>query len=368
MAKRRKRKTSTKRRKKIAKSINLGNGFRLNISRSGINVSGGVTGARVSLGTKGLKTTMNIPGTDLKKTKTWVSTKDVVDVFKGDDKDDVKDKDKSKKKEETKTKDAYKKDDKIKVHDESVKADQISIPDQSAVTEAAVRTDEVKTQFSNPDKGDKIQASLPKNSEKRILLKQSLKLTPWFVVSIIGLGLLFLNLIIGFSVIAIGLVFVVSAYFSAEGHCKRVFNEGVEFYKSDKKAAAMEMFDQSLELFMGNRYILENIADIKMEEEDFPGAGKLFMELAKTYKSKKAKLGLGKCYLMNGQSKDAIPLLEPLLETYQFQEEELMEVQYLLGQAYMDELEFEKAKEMLEKVFEKDSEYENIGFLIERLS
>ncbi len=291
----------------------------------------------------------------------------MVDVFKGDDKDDLKEKDKSKKKEQDKTKDTHKKDDKIKAHEESVKAAQINIPEQSVKAGAEVRSDDLKTRFGTPEKGDKIQASLPKNPEKRILLKQSLKLTPWFVVSIVGLGLLFLNLIIGFSVIAIGLVFVVSAYFSAEGHCKRVFNEGVDFYKSDKKAAAMEMFDQSLEIFKGNRYILENIADIKMEEEDYPGAGKLFMELAKTYKSKKAKLGLGKCYLMNGQSKDAIPLLEPLLETYQFQEEELMEVQYLLGQAYMDELEFEKAKEMLKLVFDKDNEYENIEFLMERL-
>ncbi len=313
----------------MAKSIKLGNGFRLNISRSGINLSGGVTGARVSLGTKGLKTTMSVPGTDLKKTKTWVSTKDVVDVIKGQDKGD----DKSQ----------VKDDDKGKHKNKNI--GQV-----------------------NEKKEDRIQTSLPKSIEKRILVKQSLKLTPWFVVMIIGVGLLFLNLIIGFSIIAIGLVFVVSSYFSAEGHCKRIFNKGVDFYKEGKKTDAMEMFNQSLDIYKGNRYILENVADIKMEEEDYPGAGKIFMDLAKTYKSKKAKLGLGKCYLMNGQSKDAIPILEPLLEAYQFQEDDLMEVQYLLGQAYMDELDFDHARKMLKLVYNKDSEYENIGFLMERLT
>ena len=48
------------------KSINLGKGFKLNIGKSSIGISGGVKGARVSMNSKGRKTaTFSIPGTGL---------------------------------------------------------------------------------------------------------------------------------------------------------------------------------------------------------------------------------------------------------------------------------------------------------------
>ena len=51
------------------KSINLGKGFKLNISKSSIGISGGVKGARVSMNSKGRKTaTFSIPGTGISYT------------------------------------------------------------------------------------------------------------------------------------------------------------------------------------------------------------------------------------------------------------------------------------------------------------
>lgn len=48
------------------KSINLGKGFKLNIGKSSIGISGGVKGARVSMNSKGRKTaTFSLPGTGL---------------------------------------------------------------------------------------------------------------------------------------------------------------------------------------------------------------------------------------------------------------------------------------------------------------
>ena len=48
------------------KSINLGKGFKLNIGKKSIGISGGVKGARVSMNSKGRKTaTFSIPGTGL---------------------------------------------------------------------------------------------------------------------------------------------------------------------------------------------------------------------------------------------------------------------------------------------------------------
>ena len=48
------------------KSINLGKGFKLNIGKGSIGISGGVKGARVSMNSRGRKTaTFSIPGTGI---------------------------------------------------------------------------------------------------------------------------------------------------------------------------------------------------------------------------------------------------------------------------------------------------------------
>lgn len=48
------------------KSINLGKGFKLNVGKNSVGISGGVKGARVSMNSKGRKTaTFSIPGTGL---------------------------------------------------------------------------------------------------------------------------------------------------------------------------------------------------------------------------------------------------------------------------------------------------------------
>lgn len=48
------------------KSINLGKGFKLNIGKKSVGISGGVKGARVSISSSGRKTaTFSIPGTGL---------------------------------------------------------------------------------------------------------------------------------------------------------------------------------------------------------------------------------------------------------------------------------------------------------------
>ena len=48
------------------KSINLGKGFKLNIGKKSVGISGGVKGARVSINSSGRKTaTFSLPGTGL---------------------------------------------------------------------------------------------------------------------------------------------------------------------------------------------------------------------------------------------------------------------------------------------------------------
>ena len=55
------------------KSINLGGGARLNFSKSGVGISGGVKGFRVSTGPRGTRLTTSIPGTGVYYTKTLSS-------------------------------------------------------------------------------------------------------------------------------------------------------------------------------------------------------------------------------------------------------------------------------------------------------
>lgn len=55
---------------RLRKSINLGGGMRLNLSRKGVGVSAGVKGFRVSAGPRGVTGTASIPGTGLGYSKT----------------------------------------------------------------------------------------------------------------------------------------------------------------------------------------------------------------------------------------------------------------------------------------------------------
>ena len=55
------------------KTLNLGGGFRLNLSKRGIGVSGGVKGFRVGLGPRGKRLQISIPGTGIyyRKDEGW---------------------------------------------------------------------------------------------------------------------------------------------------------------------------------------------------------------------------------------------------------------------------------------------------------
>ena len=47
------------------KSLNLGGGFRLNLSKGGIGLSGGIRGFRVGVGPRGTRVQSTIPGTGI---------------------------------------------------------------------------------------------------------------------------------------------------------------------------------------------------------------------------------------------------------------------------------------------------------------
>jgi len=55
------------------RTLNLGGGFRLNLSKRGIGVSGGLKGFRVGLGPRGKRLQISIPGTGIyyRKDEGW---------------------------------------------------------------------------------------------------------------------------------------------------------------------------------------------------------------------------------------------------------------------------------------------------------
>ena len=56
---------------RFKKSVKLGKGLKLNVSKSGLSVSAGVKGARVSMNSKGkVKGTVGLPGTGLSYSST----------------------------------------------------------------------------------------------------------------------------------------------------------------------------------------------------------------------------------------------------------------------------------------------------------
>lgn len=57
----------------MRRTIHLGKGFRINISKSGISFSGGVRGFRVLIGPRGIRKTISVPGTGWSSTKTLVT-------------------------------------------------------------------------------------------------------------------------------------------------------------------------------------------------------------------------------------------------------------------------------------------------------
>lgn len=57
------------------KSLNLGGGFRLNLSQRGLGLSGGVRGLRVGVGPRGKRLQLTLPGTGVsyRKEEGWKS-------------------------------------------------------------------------------------------------------------------------------------------------------------------------------------------------------------------------------------------------------------------------------------------------------
>lgn len=60
---------------RFRRSIKLGKHTRLNLSKSGVGISTGVKGFRVSAGPKGIRTTTSSPGTGISHTQQYSATK-----------------------------------------------------------------------------------------------------------------------------------------------------------------------------------------------------------------------------------------------------------------------------------------------------
>jgi len=351
-----KRKTRSRSRRKTGKSINLGNGFRLNISSSGVNLTGGITGARMSVGTGGLKTNFSLPGTGIRKSKTLISRKDILDKFSG------------------------KKDQEVKANHDGLLNKRGKNNRQAKRAEFEREMIKSKAPTSEVDQASGLRESSKKiasfaeqqvmNSPKPDihLVKQSYGFLPGIVIFIIGMIALLLNPILAIVIMLLGLSFAMWRFSNKKGLSTRLFNTGIKLYEEGKKKEGLAKMEEAIAVEASSKYMIEKVADINFyETSNFPGARGHYETLVKDFKSKKAILGLGKSLIMTGDSKEAISYLEPLLDDYRFKEDLLMEVRYFLGQAYVDELAFDKGKALLELVAKEDSDYMSVQRLLSRL-
>lgn len=386
-ARRRKRRT-----KPTGKSIHLGNGFRLNLSKSGISLSGGVKGARLSVGNKGVKSTLSIPGTGIRKTKTLVSTKDVIDSLKDDKVDQVK---KSSQKSDAKKTESVKKEDnsKIKLNEKEQEA-------RNKREEAQKRVEAVEAQFKTGDHKNSRQEKILDKDVAKSFIKEPLKTGWWIALILVGALILLLNISVGIGIMVVGILLVYLEYQLPKNRAKRFFNTGIELYEEKKYEESIKEMEKAILFDPSHDYMLLTLATIKFEVfDDANGAISHLTKVMEQSKNKEVIFLLGKCYfsieeyiktiellqmislrkakerdrillvsrsyLLTGQPKLAIEILLPAANDYVINKDELIEVNYWLGYAYLDDFDFELAKNYLDLVFHQDPEYKDIKRLIE---
>lgn len=374
---RRKRRT-----KRTGKSISLGNGFKLNISKSGVNLSGGIKGARMSIGNKGIKSTLSIPGTGISKTKTLVSTKDIFDK-------------KSKEEKEKKSKEV-----KEIIDNKKVKESKIDInheqKDRPQVESLEGR--QVQQQLK-----PRVMEGLPKGSKPELRLTKETSKLPVYI-GVLGLGMLLflINKYLGGGLAIMGAILIILDFQLPKNRAKKYYNKGVEFYKAGKikeaitemeKAALFHPKGRNIQLALGkinlydlkdyeqarscfeNLYVYSKDQEVLLElancyevQEEYDEIYELLSQtqLSGKYKKKGTAL-LAKSCLVLSKTKEAIELLLPFSSEVVLHKEESIDIYYLLGMAYLDELDYAKASQYLEKVKEIDSEYEDLERLLDRL-
>ena len=393
-----KRKTRGRKRsaKRTGKTIHLGNGFRLNISKSGVNLTGGISGARMSVGTSGIKSTLSVPGTGISKTKTLVSKKDIIDKVKSEDKEK-----KSKKSESNKAKDSKAKDSRI----EEVKEEKLNKEELESLKKreaAKKRVDAIESQFKTGDHKNSIEEKVLDKDVPKSFIKEGFKTGWWIALIVLGaLGLIF-NLFLGVGIMLLGGALVFLEFQLPKNRAKRYFNNGIDLYKEKKYKESMKEMEKAILFDPKHEYILLTMGTIKFEVfDDSQGAIVHLIKAMELYNNEDAIFLLGKCYfsleeyaktiellqvislrkskerdrvllvarsyLITSKPKLAIEMLLPLANEYVINKDELIEVNYWLGYSYLDDFDFKQAKVYLDLVHKQDPEYKDIVRLIENL-
>jgi len=391
-----------KRTKRTGKSISLGNGFKFNLSKSGVNISGGIKGARFSLGNKGLKSRLSIPGTGISKTKTLVSAKDIINKF--DDEKDSKNKsikkdtkeinkeqilDETKKKDLADKKDSLKKD--LADKNDSLKSD--SLMKDNRTTSEMIGTD-------NPNHESIGSLSL---SDLKPLPQETFQTGFWIALVVMGAIVMVFNVLIGAIIAVIGGFLIFKEYQFPKSRAKRYYNIGVELYKQQKYDLALKEMEKAVLFYPDHEWINIALAKLFIKTSDaFEKAIAPLEKAVRIYKNKEAILLLSHCYfekkdyvqtiellktqkfkneweklklitlarsyIMLDKPTEAITILLPSANEYVINKDELIDINYWLGYAYLDNLEYERAEQYLRIVFEQNSEYLEIQRLMEKLS
>lgn len=274
-------------------SKRLGKYFRFNMSRSGVSLSGGIKGFRLSISPRGIKRSITVPGTGYTSTKTLISFK-------------------KRRKKQSDVKRKTKSNTKAKVNSKAV--DQV---DEELVLHMAKRKTGISFGFLGAVVGLLLWILLPK-------------------FNVIGL-VIFLVAIL---VIILGLV-------TNRAKAVKYINKGIRDFDRDKYEQAIKAFVKAHDLIPEDEEIIYYLAVIHyIYVEDHNDALYYFNLLDQESLSEDMKLAIADCYY---ETEDYDASIE-WVESFKFDDEEDMERLTLLAKNHIEKRNFVLAEGTLKSV------------------
>lgn len=303
-------------------SRKIGKFVRLNASRSGIGASVGVKGLRISIGSRGIRTHMTVPGTGYTKTSTLVSFKKML-------------------KNKKKTKKAQ-----AKKQNQQLSTSKTEVIEPTQQGETSVVQDElvlnlVKTRpanrLTNEGKADRLinkgidAFNQEMHTEAAGFFEEALTLTPEDKELVLYLAIIH--------------------YLYLED-----YNQAIEYFDQLDEA----MYNEDMKLA---------IADCLYELGDFEYAKTVLESFQFPDDEEMERLTLlGRCYMAQDMDMIALEVLKKAVGRKSKLTERLMAAKYSLGELYLKLRDYEQAKKHLMPVYLEDSSYEEIGRLVEALA
>ncbi len=307
-------------------SVKIGKYIRLNASRSGISVSGGVKGLRLSVGTKGIRTHVTVPGTGYTKTNTLLSFKKLWKKHK-------------KKKTTTSKSNKSGHSDMTATASKGDAHGAMNQEDGMVQDELLLVLDRRRTmgRFTSKAKGDRLYNKAVEAYNQQLFEE------------------------------ALTLLEEAMTYLPEDQEIKLILSVICYLYIEDYRKA-IDYFDQ-LEEANYNEDMKLAIADCLFELKDYDYAETVLESF--TFPDEEdieRLLLLARCHLAGGRFIIAEGIIEKARSITNRTDEREKLLDYCLGSLYLETGHFDEAKDHLMKVYVSDGDFEDIDLLVERLA